>query len=213
MAEAIVYTKEGKESGRKPLEPALFESRVNSPLLFEYIIAYRANQRMGTHKTKTRAEVSGGGIKPWRQKGTGRARAGSNTSPIWVRGGKSHGPQPRDYSIRLPAGKKSGALISALSEKAKQNAVKVLGELKLKAAKTSEMVSILEALKLTGLKNLFVVKAYDKNLFLAARNLPNIEIRRATTLSAYDVLNCQNLVFTSDALEALTAKLMKKESN
>ena len=211
MAEAIVYTKEGKESGREPLEPALFEGKVNGALLYEYTRAYRANQRLGTHQTKTRAEVSGGGKKPWRQKGTGRARAGSNTSPIWVRGGKSHGPRPRDYSIRLPDRKKRGALISALSEKASKNAVRVLDELKLSAPRTAEMAALLAALKLNGAKNLFVVNGYDRNLFLAARNLPWTLVRRQNALNAYDVQDCANLIFTQESLKVLTERLLKEK--
>jgi len=210
MAEAKVYTIAGQESGQMQLSPDVFEGKVNKSILFEYATTFLANKRLGTHKTKTRAEVSGGGLKPWRQKGTGRARAGSNTSPVWVRGGKAHGPIKRDYSLGMPKQKKDIALVSALSEKAKNNNVIILESFSSISPKTSGFNLILKALGLKG-KSLFVVDKFEKNLFLASRNIKDVEIMKYNLINAFAVMHCKNLVITKEALSVLEKKL-KKES-
>jgi large subunit ribosomal protein L4 len=207
MAKAIHYSKEGKEIGKIDLTQAVFGKKVNDHLLYESIRAHLANQRQGTVKTKSRSEVSGGTSKPWRQKGTGRARAGSNTSSVWVRGNKSFGPRPRDYRTALPKKKKRGAFLCSLSAKAGENRVKVIDELRAESPKTRTVAVLVGAMQLDSDKNLFVVDQYDKNLFLSVRNLKNTDIRKVGSLNAFDVLNCANLIFTRSALESLEKKL------
>jgi large subunit ribosomal protein L4 len=211
MAEAVKYTKAGKASGKTDLDPALFGHKVNDHLLYEYINAYMANQRLGTAKAKGRSEVSGGTSKPWRQKGTGRSRAGSNTSPIWVRGGKAFGPTPRDYTVKLPKKKKRKAMLYALSVKAGEDGIKVIEDLKVNNPKTKDMADIVKTMALNAHKNLFVVENYDRNLFLSTRNLKHAEIKRLRNLNPYDVLNAGNLIFTESSLTRLKETLLAKE--
>ncbi len=211
MVEAVVYSQEGKERGKFVLSDALFGIPMNEPLVYEYVKNFLANQRQGTSKTKTRAEVSGGTKKPWRQKGTGRARSGDNSSPIWVRGGKAFGPVPRDYYSLLPVKKRRGALICALSAKAKDKKVYVLEDFTISEPKTKVVVSLLRSMALTGRKNLFIVDAFDKNLFLAVRNIKNTNILKVSQVNAYEVLNAENVLITKKALEAVKAKFESAE--
>lgn len=209
MAEATVFSKEGTEKGKTALNEALFEAKINEPLMYEYVTGYLRNQRQGNAKGKRRGEVSGGGIKPFRQKGTGRARAGSNTSPLWVRGGKAFAPVPHGYHSPIPRQKRRGAFLSALSLKANEKAVRVLEDLSVTAPKTREVASVLKAMNLEGRKTLLVVDRFDKNLFLAARNLAKTAIRKVGELNAFDVLDCETVVFTKKSLKELQAKFGK----
>lgn len=210
--EAVLYTKDGKESGKTALDPQLFAQPVNDNLVWEYVKQYLTNQRLGTARTRTRKEVSGGTNKPWRQKGTGRARAGSNTSALWVRGNKPFGPKPRDYYSVIPKKKRRGAMLCALSLKARDNQVKVMEAFAVAAPKTKEVATIVKAMSLDSKKNLIIVDTFDKNLFLAARNIKNTEIVKAAQVNPYQILNVENLILTKKSITELKKRLLEKES-
>jgi large subunit ribosomal protein L4 len=212
MAEAVLYTKEGKESGKAKLDPQLFEQPVNDNLVWEYVKQYLANQRLGTAQTPNRKSVSGGTTKPWRQKGTGRARSGSNTSAIWVRGNKAFGPRPRDYYSLIPKKKRRGAMLCALSLKARDQQVRVMEDLVVTAPKTKEIASVIKTMNLGDKKLLFVVDRYEKNLFLAARNIQGTMIVKAAQVNPYDILNTENLILTKKSITELKTRLQEKES-
>ncbi len=178
---------------------------VKEHLLYESVINFRANQRQGTAATKTRGEVRGGGRKPWRQKGTGRARAGSIRSPLWKGGGTSFGPQPRDYSYSMPKKAKKSAMKSALSMKLAEEHLLVVDGLKLKEPKTKEALAIIQNLKLDSA--LFVDDRENKNLFLSTRNIPKVKTVHTAQVNVYDVLNYKWLVLTKRAFDSLTEKL------
>jgi len=178
---------------------------VKEHLLYESVINFRANQRQGTAATKTRGEVRGGGRKPWRQKGTGRARAGSIRSPLWKGGGTSFGPQPRDYSYCMPKKAKKSAMKSALSMKLAEEHLLVVDGLELKEAKTKEAIAIIQNLKLDSA--LFVDDRENKNLFLSTRNIPKVKTVHTAQINVYDVLNYKWLVLTKRAFDSLTEKL------
>jgi large subunit ribosomal protein L4 len=178
---------------------------VKEHLLYESVINFRANQRQGTAATKTRGEVRGGGRKPWRQKGTGRARAGSNRSPLWKGGGTTFGPQPRDYSYSMPKKAKKSAMKSALSMKLAEEHLLVVDGLELKEPKTKAATAIIQNLKLDSA--LFVDDRENKNLFLSTRNIPKVKTVDTAQINVYDVLNHKWLVLTKRAFDSLTEKL------
>jgi large subunit ribosomal protein L4 len=171
-------------------------------------VAYLANQRSGTACTKTMGEVQGSGKKPWRQKGTGRARAGSYQSPLWRGGGVVFGPKPRDFSLKVNKKTKQLALRKALTERIKGGDVMVINDLKLESHQTKGFVSVLNKLQLTG-TTLLVDAAVEKNLLLASRNVPNVEVTTADLLNTYQVLRPAKLVFTKDGFAKLEARLNK----
>jgi len=183
----------------------IFAVPLKDHLLYETVINYRANQRQGTASTKTRAEVRGGGRKPWRQKGTGRARAGSNRSPIWKGGGITFGPRPRDYSYSMPKKAKRSALRSALSMKLAEKQLLIVDALKLKEPKTKEAVALIKSLKVDSV--LIVDKHDNINLFLSVRNIPKTKVVDVSQVNVYDVLNYNWLVLTKRAFDSLTEKL------
>ena len=197
---AKLYQQDGTSKGEIALPDSVFAAEVKEHLLYQVLKGYLANKRQGTSKTKGRSEVSGGGRKPWRQKGTGRARAGSNTSPVWVRGGKAHGPDPRDYTTHLPRQMRITALKSALSSRAKDEKVMVVDRLTCEPAKTKTMVQFLNALSLYGSKNLLVVDAGGKSIYVAGRNIKNLDIKPLSEINAYDVLNNENIIFGDQKL-------------
>ncbi|MFP4521099.1 MAG: 50S ribosomal protein L4 [Fibrobacterota bacterium] len=201
-----ILTKDGKEKSKLDLSAEIFDSEVNDHLLYEAVKIYLANQRQGTKKAKGRSEVSGGGAKPWRQKGTGRARAGSNTSPIWVRGGKAFGPSPSSYYSKLPKKLKRKAVISALTVKAREKAIKIIDSVAPGSPKTKEIQKVLDGLEVAGKKNLIVVKEYSENLTLASRNIPWLKVMRASDLNAYAILNAAFMIITEDALEEINKR-------
>jgi large subunit ribosomal protein L4 len=166
-------------------------------------VGYLANQRSGTHSTKTRGEVSGGGAKPWKQKGTGNARAGSNRSPLWRKGGIIFGPRPKDYSHRISKQKRNLALKMALSTKLHLNGIVVLDSFKIEEVKTKKVVEILKNLKINGSKVLLVVEKAEEKLRLASRNIPDLVIIEAKNMNAYEVMWADKIIFTEDAIEAL----------
>jgi large subunit ribosomal protein L4 len=189
------------------LHPEVFSVPVNQHLLYEAVKQYRAGARAGTHQTKNRANVSGSGKKPWRQKGTGRARVGETRTPLWRHGGTVFGPQPRDYSYSMPKKARLAALRSALSQRVKDGALKVVDRFDLAQPKTKELAAILGKLEVAGAKTLLVDSRPADNLVLSGRNIPGLKVVDPTQVNVYDVLDCKNLVVTQEALGALEERL------
>ena len=185
------------------LNENIFGIEPNKNVLYDAIILSRAALRQGTHKTKNRSEVSGGGRKPWRQKGTGRARQGSIRAVQWVGGGRYGTPVPRDYSKKQNRKERRLAIKSALAYKAQENGVIVLENLKLATPKTKDMKTLLETLKIADKKVLLVVKEFDDNMILASRNLQNVVLILADEINVLDVVGTDKVVFTQDALNAV----------
>lgn len=198
MANVSVYNMEGKAVGSIELNDAIFGIEVNEHLVHLAVVQQLANKRQGTQSAKTRAEVRGGGRKPWRQKGTGHARQGSTRSPQWKGGGVVFAPKPRDYSFKLNRKEKRIALKSALTSRAAAEKVYVLEELNFDEIKTKKMVSVLDNLKVS--KALVVIGEKDENVILSARNLPAIRTALPNSINVYDILKYDSLVLTKDAL-------------
>jgi len=199
MPKVAVYNKEGATVGEINLSDAVFGVEVNPGLLHEVVQMYLANQRQGTADTKTRAEVSGGGRKPWRQKGTGRARQGSIRSPLWRKGGVVFGPHPREYGWTMPKKARRAALRQALSAKVKNGELIVVDSFELEAPKTREVVTLLKNLNVEG--RAFIVTAEENtNIYKSARNIPGVRANAARNLNVYEVLAASKLVFTQDAV-------------
>jgi large subunit ribosomal protein L4 len=188
------------------LHPEVFGVVVNDHLLYEAVKQYRANARSGTHATKNRALVSGSGKKPWRQKGTGRARVGEIRTPLWRHGGTVFGPQPRDYSYAMPKKARAAALRSALSQRVKDGALKIVDHFDLAEPKTRDLVAILGKLEVSG-KTLLVDSKPTDNLVLSGRNIPGLKVVDPTQVNVYDVLDCRNLLVTQEALTKLEERL------
>lgn len=200
-----VVTQTKQPAGELTLPAGAFDGPVRKHLLYEVVNMQRANRRAGTHATKTRGEVSGGGKKPWRQKGTGRARAGSSRSPLWTGGAIIFGPQPRDYSYRLPASARRSALRSALAMKVRDGALMVVDRIEIADGKTKSVVAMLAALGVE--RALIVTEAANPLLERAARNLPTVKVLRAEGANVYDILRYDHLVLTQAAVEALRARI------
>jgi large subunit ribosomal protein L4 len=201
MATAKLYSSTGEPLGTVDLPAALFAQPVHRQALYEAVRCYLANQRRGTHDTKTRAEVVGSKSKMFRQKGTGRARMGQIRSPLRVGGGRAHGPHPRDYGYKLPRKVKRLALKSALSDRAAGERVWVVEDITLDAPRTSAMAALLERLELAGRHTLFVLPPGGDTVFKSLRNLARVRILRSDELNAYSVLWADNLVFTRTSLQ------------
>ncbi len=200
----VIDTK-GKKIKEVKAPDEVFSVPLKEHLLYEAVINYRANQRQGTASTKTRGRVRGGGRKPWRQKGTGRARAGSNRSPIWKGGGTTFGPQPRDYSYSIPKKAKRTALKSALSMKLAEKQLLIVDALELKEPRTKDAVALIKGL---NVDSVLIVDNFDnKNLFLSTRNIPKTKVIDVNQVNVYDVLNFNWLVLTKRAFDSLTEKL------
>jgi large subunit ribosomal protein L4 len=202
MAKVRIVGQDGKKVGEHELDPAIFDVEVNAPVMHQVVVAGLAAQRRGTHSTKTRAEVRGGGRKPWRQKGTGRARHGSIRSPIWVGGGVAHGPRPRDYGMRVNKKMKRLALRSALSDRAREDRIRVVDALSFDEPSTKQALEALAALKVEGLV-LLVLDGRDDIVEKSFRNLPQVKMVSPGGLATYDVLYADWVVFTKAALEAV----------
>lgn len=198
MPTVALYNINGEQVGELALKDEIFGVKVHETVLHEAVVMHMARRRQGTHDTKTRSEVSGGGRKPWRQKGTGRARHGSIRSPIWRGGGIIFGPHPRDYSYSLPRKVRRLALKSALSSKVNSGDIVVLDDLKLDRPKTRDMVRILNNLKVDDA--LVVTAERNETVEKSARNIPNIKPLVATGLNVYDILAYDKLVMTKDAV-------------
>ncbi|TET65949.1 MAG: 50S ribosomal protein L4 [Candidatus Zixiibacteriota bacterium] len=203
MAEAIFYRSDGNPGEKVKLPDQLFSAEIKEAVVHQYVKTYLRNQRQGTHSTKTRAEVSGGGSKPWRQKGTGRARAGSNTSPIWVGGGVTFGPRPRDHRSSLLKKMKRAALKSAFTDKSNQGKIAVVEVPILEQPQTRVMAEFLGKLNLLDKKVLLLVEGRDENLFKSCNNIKNLRYKRAMLANCYDVLNAEYLLISPPALESL----------
>lgn len=213
----LLYSKEGKKKQEVVLNPEIYGVRINERLLELVRNAYSGNLRKGTVDTKTRGEVRGGGKKPWKQKGTGRARASSIRSPIWVGGGTVFGPHQRDYTVNLSKTIRNLALRVMLSKRAKEKNVILLESLKLATAKTKEFAGIVKSLPILKKKAIYVVKETTPELKRAARNLREwIELKTATEFSAYDVMQREKLVIDEAAVETIEKRLavaVKEKSN
>ena len=201
--DAKIFASDGSEKGTAALPDDLFGQQVHEHLLWLSVKRHLGNQRQGTAKVKARGEVSGGGRKPWRQKGTGRARSGSNTSPLWPGGGRAFGPKPRGYRTDLPRAQRRKALVSALSLKAGEHAVAVLESLSFAAPKTREMAATLKKLGVADKRTLLVLKTADENVVRSCRNLPNLRTTLADQVNPYDLMNCEMLLLTRDGLDRM----------
>jgi large subunit ribosomal protein L4 len=203
MPQTTLYRKTGEEAGSVELPDALFAAPVNAAVLHQAVVAQLAGRHLGTHDTKTRGEVAGGGKKPYRQKGTGRARQGSRRAPHFAGGGTVFGPHPRSYEQRLPRKMKRLALRGALTAKYGDGAVRVVEDLAMEDIRTRELVGYLGALNVAG-RVLVVAPARDQRLTLSARNLPDVEVILADSLNVVDVLNADVLLIEQPALATLS---------
>ena len=201
MASVSVYNMEGKEVGTMELNDAVFGVEVNEHLVHMAVVAQLANKRQGTQKAKTRSEVSGGGKKPWRQKGTGHARQGSTRAPQWKGGGVVFAPTPRDYTIRLNKKEKRAALKSALTSRVNENKFVVVDELKFDEIKTKSFKAVMDNLKVS--KALVVLDTNDQNTVLSARNLPEVKTSLVNTINVYDILKYNTVVATKAAVASI----------
>ena len=201
MATVSVYNMEGNEVGTIELSDAVFGVDVNEHLVHMAVVAQLANKRQGTQKAKTRSEVSGGGRKPWRQKGTGHARQGSTRAPQWTGGGVVFAPVPRDYTIRLNKKEKRLALKSALTSRLQENKLIVVDELKFDEIKTKNFVNVMNNLKAE--KALVVLNENDANVVMSARNIPTVKTALTNTINVYDILKYNKLILTKDAVATI----------
>ncbi len=202
MPKVAVHDMQGNTVDELELNEDVFAAAVNEGLMHQAVVMYLANQRRGTAATKTRAAVRGGGRKPWRQKGTGRARHGSIRSPIWVGGGVTFGPTPREYRFSMPRKARRQALRSALSSKVAAGNLIVLDDLQFDEPRTRNMVGVLRNLQAEG-KSLVVTCDAGRNVFLSARNISGVVTSRAQDLNVYTVLNCDQLIMTKEAVKAI----------
>lgn len=200
MAVANLFTQTGEAKGEINLPEGAFGLEPNQHVMWEAVRNYLANQRQGTASVRGRGEVRGGGRKPWRQKGTGRARVGTNRSPLWVGGARAFGPEPRDYSYALPKKVRRLALKSALSAKAKAGEVLVVADFQVAEPKTKEVARVLKGMELTKQKCLMVIPEHDPDLALAARNIPNLQLREYRLLNTYEVLHADRLLIFESAV-------------
>jgi large subunit ribosomal protein L4 len=202
-----VVTVENRKAGTVEVSPAVFEAKVKPHLFHAEVRRQLAKRQRGTHSTKNRSAVSGGGSKPWRQKGTGRARHGTNRSPLWAGGGAVFGPVPRSHAHALPKKVRRAALRSALSHKLREGAVTVLEVIELEGYKTKRVAEILEGLGLSGSSVLIVIDEANDSLQRSARNLPKVTVLQVAGLNVYDVLRHSKLVLTRAAVEAIERRL------
>lgn len=209
MPEVEIKNRNNATVGNIKLNDKVFSVPINGPLLHDAVVNYLANQRHGTHATKTKGLVSGGGKKPYKQKHTGRARAGSNRSPLWRGGGIVFGPQPRDYSYNLPKKAKRLALKTALSLKMSDGAITIIDGLSMDKPKTKEIIATLKNLGLEGEKVLIITPENDKIITLSARNITGVKVVRVSDLNSYDVLVHGRLLMTKDAVTKLAGEEIK----
>ena len=205
MAKITVYNSKGKETGKLTIDDSLTNDKVNSKVLYQVVNNYLASRHMGTHKTKNRAEVRGGGKKPWRQKGTGRARFGSIRNPIWRGGGVAFGPSVRSYSYSVPRKAKKTALLEAVKSKIQNNNIVVFDSISLEKPKTKDMSAVMTAL---GVDKgcLLVTEKAEHNLRLSARNLPGLSVKPRKEINALDVMRSEKLVVSEEALKNILGK-------
>jgi len=201
MSTVTVYDKEGNAVGETELKAEIFEKQINVPVMHQAVRIYLASRRRGTHDAKTRAEVAGGGKKPWRQKGTGRASFGSSRNPVWRKGGVAFGPTPRSHEVSMPKKMRRLALLSALSSKAMDGDIVVVEDLLFEAPKTKEMARVLNNIKAPNA--LVVLEPGNENAVLAARNISGVNTAPPTGLNTYKVLYNEKLVLTRSSLASL----------
>ncbi|HBA02568.1 MULTISPECIES: 50S ribosomal protein L4 [Clostridium] len=201
MPTVKVYNTEKKEVGEIQLNDSIFGVEVSVEAMHQVVLAQLANKRQGTQSAKTRAEVRGGGIKPWRQKGTGRARQGSIRAPQWIHGGIVFAPKPRDYRVSVPKSMRRVAMKSALTSKVQDNEMIVLESLAFDAPKTKDMVKVLNAFETK--KTLIVVAESNENVYKSARNIPGVAVVPVNNINVYDILKYENLMITRDAVSKI----------
>jgi large subunit ribosomal protein L4 len=206
-----VRTQSGEAAGEVQLDPGVFEAQVNVPVMHQVVRAQLASARAGSHKAKSRGEVRGGGKKPWRQKGTGRARQGSNRAPQWAGGGIVFGPTPRDHSMRVPKKMRQLALRSALSDRAREGRIAVIDRFAFDAPKTKEAARTLAALGVGGAKTLIVLDAHDVAVEKSFRNLMETHVIQVSQLNTYDVLASDWVLFTKSALDRVGGASTQEE--
>lgn len=206
--EIDIYNTTGKKIEKLDLDESVFGAEPNDKLLSQYIRVYQHNQRQGNASTKDRSEVSGGGRKPWRQKGTGRARHGSIRSPIWTGGGVAHGPKPKSWRLEFPKKMRRAALVSALSEKFLRNRIKIIDAFDIKAPQTKKLTGILEKLKARG-KVLLVTEGKDENVLRSANNIRSLSVSMSGNLNAHEVLYCDNIFLSKGAVLKIQDNLRK----
>ena len=202
MAQVQVYNQEGKKTSKLELADSVFGIEPNANAMHLAVVSYLANQRQGTQSTLTRSEVSGGGAKPWRQKGTGRARQGSIRSPQWMHGGIALGPKPRKYKVELNKKVKRLAMKSALSTKVADNEMMVINKVELEEIKTKAVVDMLTKLK-AAKKTLIVTAESDEKIYKSARNIEGVKVVTVNTLCVYDILNCDSFIVLKDAAKKI----------
>ena len=202
MIKAHLYNVRGEVVGKISLSSELFDAPVNEGVIYQTVRIYLSRQRRGTASTKGKSEVRGSGRKPWRQKGTGRARAGTRQSPIWRGGGVAFGPQPRDYSLSMPRRLRKLALASALTAKIKENDIIIIDEIKVEKGKTKEVARVLRSLNIAG-KTLLVAANSDDLVRRAVRNIKGLSMSSPSTLNTYEILSHDKLILTEDALSAI----------
>ena len=210
MSKLDILNLKGEKVKDTKLNDNVFGIEPNDSVIYDAVVLYNASQRQGTHSTKTRSEVSGGGRKPWRQKGTGNARQGSIRAVQWRHGGIAHGPKPRDYSKKMNKKERRLALKSALSYKAKDKDIIFLENISMETNKTKDMLNILNTLNIADYKLLLIVNELTDNVCLSARNLGNVKIVLPTEVNTYDVMNADKLVITMDALQTLEEVLTRE---
>ncbi len=207
MIDLSVHNIKGENIGEVSLKDGIFNTKVNKYLVHQAVKRYLANRRRGTASTKNRSEVRGGGAKPWKQKGTGRARAGTNSSPIWVGGGIVFGPAPRDYSFSLPKKMKVAALKSALSDKFENKEIIIIDKLSLEENKTSKMVEILKNLQAFK-KPLIITEKEDSIIALSVRNIKGAQVLPVSKINTYDLINHEKIIITKKALKRIEEVLI-----
>ena len=210
MSKLDILNLKGEKVKDTKLNDNVFGIEPNDSVIYDAVVLYNASQRQGTHSTKTRSEVSGGGRKPGRQKGTGNARQGSIRAVQWRHGGIAHGPKPRDYSKKMNKKERRLALKSALSYKAKDKDIILLENISMETNKTKDMLNILNTLNIADYKLLLIVNELTDNVCLSARNLGNVKIVLPTEVNTYDVMNADKLVITMDALQTLEEVLTRE---
>jgi large subunit ribosomal protein L4 len=204
-----VISMNGTSAGKIDLPDSVFNVKPGKHAIYEAVRSYMANQRLGTAMTKTRSEVNATGKKPWKQKGLGRARAGTAGSPVWVGGGVAHGPRPRDYYYSLPKGARRFALRSALSIKTKAGAIKIVEALGVSEPKTKVAIEFMKSVGVHKTKCLLVVPSKNENLMKATRNIPGVRTTIAKDVNIYDIMNSDNLVIDKDAVGTIVEVLAR----
>lgn len=201
-----ILNKEGNKLEDIKVSDYIFGKELNSDLVAQYVRVYTTNQRVGNAHTKTRGEVAGSGKKPWKQKGTGRARVGSKRSPLWVKGGITHGPRSKFFRLDLPKKMRIGALLNVLSSRYNSQNIKVVDTFTSSDIKTKNFENLLTNLNLLGTKTLVIIDSKDANIIKSARNLDRVSVKMLSNLNAYDVLNSSNILFDKTSIEALERK-------